>query len=141
MLFVGGANPLHYPDRLRWLDRIYREAIAEVAWSSHEAVGARVAERMGVVSLAEWAPAPAQLSPRFPRLPVWRPTGPPADRFEPVDLADPDQVGYEQHDRSLAPIWNAPLLYATPWWLAAEAVPLARMFLSRGWQVGLPNSA
>jgi hypothetical protein len=143
VIFVVAAHPRRKSRSLGWAVNAYRKAVEEAAWSSVSGVGARLAERMGVVSMADWAPAPMELSPGFSKLPVWRPTGPRGERFERADLADPSQVVFEPLDKrsAIAPICWAPLSYAMPWWLAEEAVPFARAYLPPAWQVGLPIGA
>ncbi len=125
VLFVSAVHPVHRSHALAWSEQAYRQAVADAAWSSVVAVDAGVPERMGVVSLADWAPAPMRVVPNFTDLPVWRPTGPPGDRWQRADLADPSQVTFNpvDLDEALAPIRNAAKVYAMPWWLANPAGP------------------
>ena len=125
VLFVSAVHPVHRSHALAWSEQAYRRAVAEAAWSSVAAVDAGVPERMGVVSLADWAPAPMRVVPNFADLPVWRPTGPPGDRWQQADLADQSQVTFApvDTDEALAPIRNAAKVYAMPWWLANPAGP------------------
>jgi len=140
VLFLVAAPPGQRASFASWSLGAYRRAVAEAAWSSLSAVQACVPERMGVAALSNWFPATGKVSPDFPRLPVWRPTGPPKDRFEPANLADGFDVAFDSGfagEGALAPIIWAPLAYAMPWWLAEEAVPFARQHLPDAWKVGL----
>lgn len=141
VLFVVGTHRDHKSHSLGWTINKYREAVATAAWSDMSYIAARVPERMGVVSLAEWAPAPMELTPGFEHLPVWRPTGAADDRFERADLADRYQVVYEPRPGSgTSPaIYWGPLVYAMPWWLADEAMSVAHANLRPGWRVALPK--
>lgn len=142
ILFLVATNPRHRSRSFGWALNAYHKAVADAAWSSLAAIEAGVPERMGVASLADWAPGQMEVAPDFPRLPVWRPTGPREDRFEPADLADPYQVFFDAERAGpdvLAPICWAPLAYAMPWWLARDAVPSALEHLPPMWRLGLPT--
>jgi hypothetical protein len=142
VLFLVGTHPQHRSKSFGWALNAHRRAVANAAWSSLSSVQARVPERMGVAALADWAPAPLELAPGFPRLPVWRPTGPPDDRFEPANLGDSYDVVFDGEAAgpdALAPIAWAPLAYSMPRWIAKEALPLARQYLAPVWQLGLPK--
>jgi len=120
VLFVVGVHPESKSYSLTWSKNTHRKAVEDAAWSGIEAAAARVPERMGVVSLADWFPGQMRASRDFQRLNVWRPTGPRGERFDQADLADPAQVELGDSlppDEALAPIENAELVYATPWWL------------------------
>ena len=142
VLFLIAPSPGQRRDFAKWSLGSYLHVVEEAAWSSLSAVQAEVPQRMGVASLPDWAPAAGMVSSDFPRLPVLRPTGPPEARFEPANLADSFDVVFDPGPAgtdAVAPIAWAPLAYSTPWWLAAEAKPLAQEYLPREWQLGLPR--
>ena len=142
VLFLVAPSPGQRQDFAQWSLGSYQRAVEEAAWSSLSAVQAGVPERMGVAFLPDWSPAAGTVSSDFPRLPILRPTGPPVARFEPANLADSFDVIFDPGPAgvdAVAPIAWAPLAYSTPWWLAAEAEPVARQYLSDVWKLGLPR--
>ena len=142
VLFLIAPSPGQRRYFAKWSLGSYLHAVEEAAWSSLSAVQAEVPQRMGVAFLPDWAPAAGMVSRDFSRLPIWRPTGPSDDRFEEANLADSFDVTFDPGPvgtDAVAPIAWAPLSYAMPWWLAAEAKPLAQEYLPEEWQLGLPR--
>ena len=142
VLFLIAPSPGQRRDFAQWSLGSYQRAVEEAAWSSLSAVQAGVPERMGVASLPDWAPATGKVSRDFPRLPIMRPTGPPGARFEEANLADSFDVVFDPGPAgadAVAPMAWASLSYAMPWWLAAEAEPVARQYLPDVWKLGLPR--
>lgn len=115
------------------------KAVTEVVREFPGTGADRVAERIGVVSWAQWFPGHGMATDEFTRLEVLRPTGPAADRWHRAGMLDEIEVPFTPHDPAAmtAVVENASLLLGTPHWLRVrERAPHLWALLSEavGWR-------
>lgn len=115
-----------------------REVVREFPGSGAD----RVAERVGVVSWAQWFPGPGMATREFTVLEVDRPTGSANDLWQRTGLLDVVDVPFAAHDPAAmtAVIDNASLLLGTPHWLRRGRRPWlwSKLVQDAGWGSDLP---
>lgn len=118
------------------------KAVAEVVREFPGTGADRVADRIGVVSWAQWFPGHGFATDEFTRLEVDRPTGPASDRWHRAALLDEIDVPFSSHDPGVmtAVIDNASMLLGTPHWLRERdrAPHLWPLLAQRAGWSGLP---
>ena len=126
VLFVDVSDPSNHHGAL---PSLVRRVLDDAATANPDRVRARIAERLAFARCRDWFPAPGLAARSFLGLRATRPTGPPSERFEPVDLLDPFAVPFDPVDRvaALAPITNSGSLWGVPHWLRPAPIDVGRV--------------
>lgn len=119
VLFIECSRP-NSPRRSR---EVYNRILRAVNSAAHRSMGTvqqYVPERMMVARWSDWFPSQGMVSRDFLALSVRRPEGPPADRWQSIELLSP--YGFPWEDGcadwdSLSLLSDTAWLFATPHWL------------------------
>lgn len=119
VVFVEAANPDRPRGTIADIYRSMRSAVGRAALGTPDAVRCGVPQRMAVARWPEWFPAARSCSTEFLSLAAWRPTGPHAQRWRPVNLLDPFDLEFDPADPDAGQplIRNSRHLLGVPKWM------------------------